>query len=34
MGQSKIPYGFENLQSTQNRLVFDRNDVLNSAVGN
>lgn len=33
-GQSKIPYGFENLQSSQNRLSFDRNDPLNSAVAN
>nr|WP_321410208.1 porin [uncultured Carboxylicivirga sp.] len=31
-GQSKIPYGFENLQSSQNRLALDRNDPLNSAV--
>nr|WP_321452480.1 porin [uncultured Carboxylicivirga sp.] len=31
-GQSKIPYGFENLQSSQNRLGLDRNDPLNSAV--
>jgi hypothetical protein len=33
-GQSKIPYGFENLQSSQNRLPLDRNDALNSAVSN
>jgi hypothetical protein len=33
-GQSKIPYGFENLQSSQNRLPLDRNDALNSAVPN
>jgi hypothetical protein len=32
IGQSKVPYGFENLQSSQNRLAFDRNDALNSAV--
>jgi hypothetical protein len=32
VGQSKVPYGFENLQSSQNRLPFDRNDALNSAV--
>lgn len=34
VGQSKIPYGFENLQSSQNRLSLDRNDALNSAVSN
>ncbi len=33
-GQSKIPFGFENLQSSQNRLPLDRNDALNSAVSN
>ena len=32
IGQSKVPYGFENLQSSQNRLPLDRNDALNSAV--
>ncbi len=32
VGQSKVPFGFENLQSSQNRLAFDRNDALNSAV--
>lgn len=31
-GQSKIPFGWENLQSSQNRLTFDRADALNSAV--
>lgn len=31
-GQSKIPFGFENLQSSQNRIGLDRNDPLNSAV--
>ncbi len=30
VGQSKIPYGFENLQSSQNRLALDRNDAFNS----
>lgn len=30
VGQSKIPYSFENLQSSQNRLSLDRNDALNS----
>ena len=34
IGQSKIPYGFENLQSSQNRIPLDRNDALNSAVSN
>lgn len=34
VGQSKIPYGFENLQSSQNRLPLDRSDALNSAVPN
>jgi phosphate-selective porin len=29
-GQSKIPYGFENLQSSQNRLPLDRHDAFNS----
>jgi phosphate-selective porin len=32
LGQSKVPYGFENLQSSQNRLALDRADSLNSAV--
>ncbi|HLL52273.1 MAG TPA: porin [Myxococcaceae bacterium] len=31
-GQSKIPFGFENMQSSSNRLALDRNDPLNSAV--
>lgn len=34
LGQSKIPFGFENMQSSQNRLPLDRNDALNSAVAN
>ncbi|WP_084523724.1 porin [Adhaeribacter aquaticus] len=34
VGQSKVPYGFENMQSSQNRLTLDRNDALNSAVPN
>lgn len=34
VGQSKIPYGFENLQSSQNRIPLDRNDALNSAFSN
>ncbi|MGM0635851.1 MAG: porin [Bacteroidota bacterium] len=33
-GQSKVPFGFENLQSSQNRLPLDRHDGLNSAVKN
>jgi hypothetical protein len=32
VGQSKVPFGFENLQSSQNRLPLDRNDALNSAL--
>ena len=31
-GQSKVPFGFENLQSSQQRLALDRTDALNSAV--
>ena len=34
IGQSKVPYGFENMQSSQNRLPLDRNDALNSALRN
>lgn len=34
VGQSKVPFGFENMQSSQNRLALDRNDALNSAVSN
>jgi len=34
LGQSKVPFGFENMQSSQNRLPLDRNDGLNSAVSN
>ena len=34
IGQSKVPYGFENMQSSQNRLPLDRADALNSAVTN
>ena len=30
-GQSKVPFGFETLQSSQNRLAFDRTDAINSA---
>jgi hypothetical protein len=32
IGQSKVPFGFENLQSSQNRLTLDRSDNFNSAV--
>jgi hypothetical protein len=34
IGQSKVPYGFENMQSSQNRLPLDRADAMNSAVTN
>lgn len=34
VGQSKVPFGFENLQSSQNRLPLDRDDALNSAAPN
>jgi hypothetical protein len=34
IGQSKVPYGWENLQSSQNRLSLDRNDAFNSAAKN
>ncbi|WP_207784889.1 porin [Flavobacterium difficile] len=34
IGQSKVPFGFENMQSSQNRITLDRNDALNSAVSN
>ena len=32
VGQSKVPYGFENMQSSQNRLSLDRTDAINSGV--
>lgn len=32
VGQSKVPYGFENMQSSQNRAPLDRSDAINSAV--
>jgi hypothetical protein len=32
VGQSKVPFGFVNLQSSQNRAPFERPDALNSAV--
>lgn len=34
IGQSKIPFGFENMQSSQNRLSLDRDDAINSAASN
>lgn len=34
IGLSKIPYGFENLQSSSKRLSLDRHDGTNSAVSN
>jgi hypothetical protein len=34
VGQSKIPFGFENMQSSQNRLSLDRDDAINSAASN
>lgn len=34
IGQSKVPFGFENMQSSQNRLPLDRNDALNSPLSN
>ncbi len=32
VGLSKVPFGWENMQSSSNRLSFDRTDGLNSAV--
>ncbi len=32
IGQSKVPFGFVNLQSSQNRLPLDRNDAINSGL--
>lgn len=34
LGQSKVPYGFENLQSSSMRLPLDRADATNSAFSN
>lgn len=34
IGLSKVPYGWENLQSSSNRIPLDRGDALNSAVRN
>jgi len=33
-GQSKVPFGFENMQSSQNRIALDRTDAINSAALN
>jgi hypothetical protein len=32
VGQSKVPFGWENLQSSSNRIAIDRADAANSAV--
>ncbi|NME67406.1 porin [Flammeovirga aprica] len=34
VGQSKVPFGFENMQSSQFRLPLDRSDPINSALPN
>lgn len=34
IGQSKIPYGFENMQSSGQRLTLDRADAINSSIAN
>jgi len=34
IGQSKVPFGFDNLQSSQIRLAFDRSDAINSGAYN
>jgi hypothetical protein len=34
VGQSKVPYGWENMQSSSNRIPLDRSDPLNSPVRN
>ncbi|MCU0707459.1 MAG: OprO/OprP family phosphate-selective porin [Pirellula sp.] len=34
VGQSKIPYGWENLQSSSNRIPLDRSDSINTALRN
>lgn len=34
VGQSKVPYGWENLQSSSNRIALDRSDSFNSSVRN
>jgi hypothetical protein len=32
IGQSKVPYGWSNMQSSQNRLALERADAINGAV--
>lgn len=32
VGLSKVPYGFDNMQSSQNRMPLDRSDPINSGV--
>lgn len=32
IGQSKVPFGFVNMQSSQNRLAFERPEAINSAA--
>ncbi len=32
LGQSKVPFGWENMQSSSNRIPLDRTDGINSAV--
>ena len=32
IGQSKVPFGYENMQSSSKRLPLDRNDAMNSGV--
>jgi hypothetical protein len=34
VGQSKLPFGWENMQSSSNRLPLDRNDALNNGFKN
>jgi hypothetical protein len=34
IGQSKVPFGFDNMQSSQNRLNLDRSDAINSGAPN
>ncbi len=32
LGQAKVPYGWENMQSSSNRLALDRTDAISTAV--
>lgn len=34
LGQSKLPYGWENMQSSSNRIPLDRSDPINSSMRN